>query len=169
MPPSRATILVQDNELLHYIMAGCTVHEIAEQVGKSYWTIQKRCRRPEFLLLVKEKSEEMYSRLSTQLVRTKEAAIQRLEEASEQALEEMIAMMDQLEAPSKLKADIARDLLDRDSRFSRATKTKVETTHDFISPAVLMHAAVSARELETALKGKQLGDAGGDTGHTPDR
>jgi hypothetical protein len=92
-----------------------------------------------------------------------------LEDASEAALEEMMAMMGELQT-NGLKVKICQDLLDRDVRASRTKRLQADGTvhHDFISPAVLLHAAATAKELERFAGPKLTEDNGDNSGHSSD-
>jgi len=141
---------VAEQELLRLLLSGLTLKEAAGYMRASYWKIRKIARDPGFLVKVKEHSSEISQRMMDELVNSQVEFAKKLEDASEKALEEMISMMDSLAAPSTLKYKIAQDLLDRDARASRTKRIEANTSmsHEFINPAVLIHAAATAKEIE---------------------
>ena len=142
--------LVRNEELLRLLLMGFTIRECAEQMKINPVTVRSYTRRPEFLIQLKEHSSEIAKRLVDELSTGQIEMAQRLEEASAAALEEMMSMMGALEGPSKLKLQVCQDLLDRDPKSSRTKRMDISGTmsHDFISPAVLIHAAATAKEIE---------------------
>lgn len=142
--------MVAEAELLQCVLVGMTLREASESMRASYWKIRKIARQPDFLLKVKEHSAEVAQRMCDELVTSQVDMAKKLEAASEAALEEMLQMMGESPNTSALKFKIAQDLLDRDPRSSRTKRIESTGTmhHDFISPAVLVHAAATAKELE---------------------
>jgi hypothetical protein len=150
-----ASRLIRDEELMRLLLMGFTVKEASGQMHKGYQSCCHAARKPEFLLRLREHSGEIAKRLIDELSTSQIEMAQRLEEASAQALEEMMGMMQALDGPSKLKLQVCQDLLDRDPKSSRTKRMELSGTmsHDFISPAVLIHAAATAKEIEKFSKG----------------
>lgn len=144
---SPASKMIADEELLRLLLLGMTVREAAGHMRSSYGRCCKVARSPQFLLRLREQSGEIAKRMVDELSTTQIEFAHRLEEASAQALEEMMSMMDELETPSNLKYKIAQDLLDRDPRASRTKRLEASATHEFINPEVLQRAATAAREI----------------------
>jgi len=139
---------VRREELLRLLLCGHMLKECAVHMHMSYWTVRNYARDPEFLLALREKSAEIYKRLDAELSSSKEDMQDRLERASEEALEMMIEMA--RTSTSMVKFKVLQDLLDRDNRTSRTQKLDSTVKHDFISPLFLMHASRVARELDAA-------------------
>jgi hypothetical protein len=131
------------------MLMGLTLPECAQHMKMSIHCIRLHARKPEFLLLLKEHSSEIAKRLVDELSTSQVEMAQKLEEASAAALEEMLGMMGELQT-GQLKVKVCQDLLDRDPKSSRTKRVDVTGTmsHDFISPAVLIHAAATAKEIE---------------------
>jgi hypothetical protein len=152
--PQTASQVVREETLLRLLLQGFTVKEAAANMRASYQTMLKLARDPHFILRVREMSGEIAGRMVEEMSTNAVDFAKRLEEASEKALESMMAMMD--EAPTgQLKYRIASDLLDRDSRSSKTRKVDVQATHkhDFINPDLLAHAAGVANELMVRASG----------------
>jgi len=143
-----AAKLVRREELMRLLLCGHIVKECAVHMHLSYWTVRGYARDPEFLLALKEKSNEIYKRLDAELASSKEDMQERLERASEEALEMMIEMA--RTSTSIVKMKCLQDLMDRDGRISRTQRVQSDVKHDFISPLFLGHAARVARELDGA-------------------
>jgi hypothetical protein len=165
-----STRIVRDDELLRLLLTGFTVKEASQHMRAGYITLCKVARSPEFLLKIKEHSGEIAKRLVEELSTSQVEMAQKLEDASSAALDEMIVMMNEL-PQSGLKVKICQDLLDRDPKSSRTKRLDIGGTlkHDFINPAILIHAAATARELEVfqAKKG-ELTDGNGSSDHHAD-
>jgi hypothetical protein len=157
--------IIRREELLRLLLQGFTIPECAAHMKSAAQTIRKYCREPEFLLILKEHSGEIAKRLVDELATNQVEMAQKLEEASAEALEEMIMMMRSLEQPTKLKLQVCQDLLDRDPKSSRTKRMDITGTlqHDFISPALLIHAAATAKEVIDHEAKKALGNGDGDT------
>jgi hypothetical protein len=150
---------IRRQELLRLLILGYSLKDAAVEMKMGYFAVRTTARDPMFILAVRERSEEIARRLGEELVTNQFEMAQKLEEASGKALEAMIEMMDSMEGPSKLKKEICADLLDRDPKSSRSKRLDVTGAvgHQFINPAVLIHAAATAKELERF----QLGAPGG--------
>jgi hypothetical protein len=143
---------VREDELLRLLLAGHMMKECAVHVQLSYKTVRDYAREPKFLERLRELSAEVYERVDAELKNSKDTIVSRLEQMSENALEEMYTMALALpHGVTKMKA--LQDILDRDTRVSRQRKVEATTAHSFVDPLFLIHAAGSARELEM----KQLG------------
>jgi hypothetical protein len=142
-----ATKIVAEAELLRLVLCGHTLRECAAVMRAGYQNIRKMAKEPSFLLQLREHSGEIADRLTEELTHTQVEMAKRLEEASEIALENMLRMATTMD-DGTLKYKICQDLLDRDPRASRTKRLEASTTHDFISPMVLMHAAATAKEIE---------------------
>jgi hypothetical protein len=162
--------VVANEELMRMLLMGLTLREISRQTGMGYNTVRFRAREPEFLLKLKEHSGEIAQRLVDELSTNIVEMAQKLEDASALALEEMLKMMGELENPSQLKLKVCQDLLDRDPKSSRTKRMDITGTmsHDFISPAVLIHAAATAKELESYQR-KQVENGNGSSDNPADR
>lgn len=154
-----STRVVRDEELLRLLLMGFTVRECIEQMRSGRSATYKVARSPEFLLKLREHSSEIAERLIKELTTSQLDMAHKLEEASAAALDEMIDMMRSMDGASGLKVKICQDLLDRDPKSSRTKRMELSGTmsHDFISPAVLVHAAATAKELE-AFQAKRIAD-----------
>jgi len=161
-PASRQVL---EDELLGLLLQGFSLNECIGLAHASYPTIRKVARTPEFLAKVKDKSEGIAEKLCEELAVGRLTFAKRLEEASEKALDEMMGMLDELDGQPRFKIAVCQDLMDRDVRASRKTQQRTEVTHDFISPAVLIHAAATAKELKEYQE-KRLGN--GNPGHPSD-
>jgi len=139
-----------ESELLQCLLVGMTLREASGTMRASYWKIRKAAKQPVFLLKVKEHSGEIAQRMMDELVTSQVDMAKKLEEASQVALDEMMAMMADLDQPSKLKVNICQDILDRNPQSSRTKRMDLTgaMSHEFINPAVLIHAAATAKELE---------------------
>lgn len=162
---------VRHQELLRLLIIGYTLREAAAEMKIGYWAARTTARSPEFINDIKSKSEEIARRLGEELVTNHVDMAQKLEEASNAALEEMMKMMGELDSPSKLKLQVCQDLLDRDPKSSRTKRMDITGTmsHDFISPAVLVHAAATAKEIEKFTNPKLTENNGDNSGHSSDR
>lgn len=142
--------IVRNEELLRLMLMGLTLPECAAQMKMNLHTIRLHARKPEFLILLKEHSSEIAKRLVEELSTSQIEMAQRLEEASSAALEEMMRMMGELDSPSQLKLKVCQDLLDRDPKSSRTKRVDLtgSMSHEFINPAVLIHAAATAKEMQ---------------------
>jgi len=157
--------IINREELLKLLLMGFTLRECCAQLKVSYAALCRRSKEPEFLLLIKEHSGEIAKRLVEELSTSQVEMAQKLEEASSAALEEMMVMMTSLEGASGLKVKICQDLLDRDPKSSRTKRMDItgNMSHQFINPAVLIHAAATAKEVERF----QLGEKNGDNPDNP--
>jgi hypothetical protein len=153
---TEATRAVVEAELLRHLLIGLTIKEASGMMRASYQQCRKIARTPEFLVRVREHSSEIAQRLTEELANSTMDFAKKLEAASEKALDEMMEMMDGIEGASQLKMRICQDLLDRDARASRTKKLDVHAAHDFISPAVLLHAAATAKEIDQYQQKKLL-------------
>lgn len=166
--PSRR--IVRDEELLRLMLMGLTLPECAAQMKMAIWTVRMHARKPEFLLLLKEHSSEIAKRLVEELSTSQIEMAQKLEAASAAALEEMMGMMGELTSPSQLKLKVCQDLLDRDPKSSRTKRMDItgNMSHQFISPAVLIHAAATAKEIEAFGKKGDLPSGNGSPDNNAD-
>jgi hypothetical protein len=153
--PARA--MVRDEELMRLLLMGFTLPECAAQLKVTHYTVRYHSRKPHFLIMLKEHSNEIAKRLVDELSTSQVEMAQRLEEASAAALEEMMLMMNEL-GTNGLKVKICQDLLDRDPKSSRTKRLDVTgaMSHQFINPAVLIHAAATAREVEQFQERKEV-------------
>src|SRR5277367_6704803 len=115
----QARMIVMDEEILRLLMSGLTLKEISVHLGCHYATAMNHARRPEFLLKLKDLSGEIYKRVDEEMMNKKANIMARLEEASEIALEEMIALVQESKDPN-MKFKAAQDLMDRNSQSSRS-------------------------------------------------
>jgi hypothetical protein len=166
-----ASRLIRDEELMRLLLTGFTVKEASAQMHKGYQSCCHAARKPEFLLRLREHSGEIAKRLIDELSTSQIEMAQRLEEASAQALDEMIEMMQDLDKPSVLKLKVCQDLLDRDPKSSRTKRLDVSgnMSHQFINPAVLVHAAATARELEQFQARKEVTNGDNSPDNNADR
>lgn len=141
-----AAKLVKREELMRLLLCGHMLKECAAQMHMSYYTVRAYAKDPEFLLQLREKSAEIYKRLDAELASSKEDMRERLERASEAALEQLVEMAGS--ATGMLKFKVLQDLLDRDTRVSRTHRVEGDMKHDFISPLFLAQASRVARELD---------------------
>jgi len=153
-----ATKIVRDEALMRLLLQGFTIKEAGQQMRANYQVLCRVARQPEFLLKLREHSGEIAQRMVEELTTSQLTMSQRLEEASERALDEMLQLMG--DSTGSLKYKVCQDILDRDVRTSRTKKMDLTGTmkHDFISPAVLIHAAATAKELQEFQEKKALGD-----------
>ena len=142
--------LIRDAELLRLLLQGFNIPQCAEMMKSTAGTVRKYCRDPQFLLQLREHSGEIATKLVEELATSQVEMAQRLEEASGRALEEMLVMMNELQGASKLKMNICQDLLDRDPKSARSKRMELAGVlgHEFINPALLIHAAAAAKEIE---------------------
>jgi hypothetical protein len=143
-----AAKLVRREELMRLLLCGHMLKECAIHMHLSYYTVRSYAKDPDFLFMLREKSNEIYKRLDEELRNSKEDIKEKLERASEEALEQMVALAATSTGVVKLKC--LQDLMDRDGRISRTQKVEQDVRHDFISPLFLGHAARVARELDGA-------------------
>lgn len=141
-----ASKLVRTEELMRLLLCGHMLKECAIHMRLSYWTVRNYAKDPAFMTQLREKSTEIYARLDAELAANKEDMKEKLERASEEALEMMIELARTSTGVIKLKS--CQDLLDRDTRVSRTKRIEGDTTHDFISPLFLVHAAKVGREID---------------------
>lgn len=160
-----ASGIVSEEELLRLMLQGFTMRESAMYMRASYSKIRKIAKQPEFLLKLREHSKEIGDRLVDEISRTQLEFTQRLEQASEDALEEMVAMMKDPAVNNHVRFRAASDLMDRDPRSSKTQKIQGHVDHQFINPAVLLHAAATAKEMERAI-GAQKGELPAPNEHT---
>jgi hypothetical protein len=171
-----ATALVSEEELLRLVLQGFTLRECAQYMRAGYSRIRRIAKQPEFLLKLREHSAEIGARLVDEISRTQLEFTQRLEVASEEALDQMLELMKDPAVNQNTRFRAAQDLMDRDVRSSKTQKVQAHVGHEFINPAVLLHAAATAKELDRALSQKgELPSLNGDntstdgnTGHTTD-
>jgi hypothetical protein len=151
------------------MLMGLTLPECAAQMKMAIHSVRMHARKPEFLLLVKEHSGEIAKRLVEELSTSQIEMAQKLEAASSAALEEMMAMMGEL-PQGNLKYKVCQDLLDRDPKSSRTKRMDVtgNMSHQFINPAVLIHAAATAREVEQFQARKEVTNGDGSPEHHAD-
>jgi hypothetical protein len=162
----QAAKLVREEELLRLLMAGYMLKECASQMQMSYRTVREYAKQADFLQRLKALSEVVYARVDGELRASKEAIVQRLEEASDKALDEMMKLVE-MEGTGMVKLKACQDIMDRDQRVSRTKKVEGSVSHDFVNPMLLVHAAATARELEQyEAKKKGLPEPNGDAGHT---
>lgn len=151
------------------LLMGFTLPECARQMGCAVWTARMHARKPEFLVKLQEHSGEIAKRLVAELSTNQIEMAQKLEAASAAALEEMMALMG--ESSGTLKFKVCQDILDRDPKSSRTKRMDLTSnvSHEFINPAVLIHAAATAKELETFQARKEaLPDGNGTSDHHAD-
>jgi hypothetical protein len=145
-PMHEAAKLVRKEELMRLLLCGHMLKECAIHMRLSYWTVRGYAKEPGFLLDLKSKSTEIYARLDAELAANKEDMKEKLERASEEALEMMIELARTSTGVIKLKS--CQDLLDRDTRVSRTKRLDSDVAHDFVSPLFLVHAAKVGREID---------------------
>lgn len=122
-----ATKFVRRQELMRLLLAGHMLKECAKHLGMHYYTVRKYAREPEFLAELRSYSKEIYERVDAELKATKDDITERLEQASDTALDTIIQMMTTSSSDAiKLKA--AQDILDRDGRASRTSRVESEQT-----------------------------------------
>lgn len=149
---------VKEQELLRLLMCGYSMKECGVHVGLTYKTIRDYARSAVFLAKLKEMSCNVYERVDAELKNSKDTINARLEEFSEEALEEMFMMAKRLpDGMVKLKA--LQDIEDRDPRISRQKRVEGTTAVSFVDPLFLVHASATARELEA----KKIGEGGTST------
>jgi hypothetical protein len=155
---------MRHQRLIQLLITGYSLKEAAAELKIGYYAAKQTARQPQFILDIRAKSEEIGRRLAEEMASTTLEMAQKLEEASAMALEEMVKMMGEIEGPNRLKMNICQDLLDRDPKSSRTKRLDVTGSmdHSFITPAFLIHAAATAREI-----GRPI-DVDPDPGHTED-
>lgn len=118
-------------------------------------TVRAYAKQPEFLVKLKALSTNVYERVDQELKARTDAITERLQEASDVALEEMLALTKGGKSEMvRLKA--AQDLMDRDSRVSRTRKIDSTHEHGFLNPLTLAHMAATARQVDEANGGALL-------------
>ena len=154
-----AAKLVKTQELMRCLLTGLTLRECATQLRISYFTVKKYAKEPDFLQELKSLSSSVYERLDRELSVQKEQILERLEQASADALERLVEIMNDPQANKMVQFKAAQDLCDRDPRISRTKRVESQQDVRFINPAVLLHAAATAREVEEYReRQKELGD-----------
>lgn len=154
-----AAKFVREEELLRLLMSGFMLKECSMHMGVSYGTLRKYAREPGFLEKLKVLSQNVYERVDEELRKAKDSITERLESISESALEEMWELSKTAQGMVKFK--VLQDLMDRDTRISRQKKVEAQTSHSFVDPLFLVHAAGVAREMDAkALKAKEITNGG---------
>lgn len=138
---------VKEEELLRLLAAGSDLRMAATELKLSYWTVRKYASTPEFLENLKSMNLQVWSAVDAELQNSKTTKIQRMEQASEIALEQMLTLATKAKSEAvRMKA--AQDLMDRDPEISRTKRVEGSSEHSFMNPLTLALAAKVAREEE---------------------
>jgi len=139
--------LVKSEELLNLLLLHIPLKECAERIHISYNTVRKYASEPEFLDSLRALSQSVYAEVIETLKCEKKSIQQRMLEASDKALERLENLVQSQQEGIALKA--CDSILDRVAETARNNKLQQDVHGRFtIDPLTLMHAALTARELE---------------------
>jgi hypothetical protein len=140
--------LVRQEELLNLLLLHIPLKDCAERLHVSYNTIRKYASEPEFLDSLRALSQSVYSDVLETLRTEKKTLQQRMLEASDKALERLEELVASQQEGIALKA--ADSILDRNTETARNKRMDIDQHGRFtIDPVTLMHAALTAQELNT--------------------
>jgi hypothetical protein len=138
---------VQREELLRLLLAGYSLREAANHMNASYYTVRMYVKRDDFLPKLKELSVEVYRRVDAEMGARKLSMLEKMEEASDEALETVLDLMRETKQ-DVVKMKCAQDLLDRNPQVSRTKRVDTTNEHMFVNPLTLVAAATAAREVD---------------------
>jgi hypothetical protein len=153
--------LVKIEELTNLLLLHIPLKECAARLNLSYQTIRKYASEPEFLDSLRALSSSIYAEVVEELKHERKSLQQRMLEASDKALERLEMLINSQQEGIALKA--CDSVLDRNTETARNKKIEGDMHARFtIDPVTLMHAALTASELNTAVNQKQLPAKTGD-------
>lgn len=150
------TLVVREDEMIRLFAQGLTINDVADYMGIGLQTVRRMVRRRAFLDKLKEYNEGVYEQIDKQLLANKtETFARRVEEAAEEALEQMISLA-RTGISENIRFKAAQDLMDREIRTARSAKSDSSAkTAPTINISVLQQAAAVVRE-EEQYRQKQL-------------
>lgn len=137
-------------------MAGFMLKECAQQMSISYSTVRKYASDNAFMTMLREHSQQVYEQVDAELKASKESIVQRMEEASDKALDTLKELMDCEQSIVRLKA--ADSILDRNPQVSRTKRIEANQMHHFVDPLMLVHSAKTALEVDEYERKKLPGE-----------
>lgn len=154
------TLVVKEEEMFRLFCQDLTLEEVASAMGLAKSTVRRYCRRSGFQARLRQFSATLFENVDKQLSRKYDDAMaSRLDEAAEEALEEMMQLSKHGGSESvRLKA--SQDLLDRHAATSRIKQKQEDPGRALqINIAVLQSAAQTVKEeQEWRLRQQQLID-----------
>lgn len=160
-----AAKLVRQEELLNLLLLRISLRQCAERLNISYQTVRKYASEPDFLNNLRLLSQSIYEDVVKDLKTEKKTMAEKMTEASEKALERLTELINSPQEGISLKA--CDSLLDRNVETARNRKETVEGSHRFtIDPVTLMHAALTAHELNSVQNPQFERDGGRDDRNT---
>jgi predicted transcriptional regulator len=155
-----AAAMLREEKIVRLLSEGATISEIAGILGVTTGRISSYVRRPRLLKRLYDFNKEAFDNLQEEYKANKEAIMERLEQASMLALEELI------ELATGSKSDVIRykasqDILDRNPHVSRTKRLEGGAVNNtFMNSQVLMQMAAVAREISQQA-GAQVESDGG--------
>lgn len=142
-----ASKLVRQEELLNLLLLHIPLKACAERLSVSYQTVRKYASEPDFLNNLRVLSQSIYDEVVRDLKTERKTLAEKMTEASEQALERLVELIKSESEQVAIKA--CDSVLDRNAETARNRKETIDGNHRFqIDPVTLMHAALTANELD---------------------
>jgi DNA-binding transcriptional MerR regulator len=146
---------VRTEELAHLLLMHHSLKECAARLGITYQTVRKYASEAEFLGSLRLLSETIHAEVLAELSCQKKSLAEQMTEASEKALQRLQMLIDSTQEGIALKA--CDSVLDRVSETARNRKIEGDMTSRLtIDPVTLMHAALTAQELDQVRVMKSL-------------
>jgi hypothetical protein len=150
-----ASKLVRQEELLNLLLMHIPLKMCAERLHISYNTVRKYASEQDFLNSLRQLSQSIYEEVVTDLKTEKKSLQDRMTEASDKALTRLEELLNSQQEGIALKA--ADSVLDRNAETARNRKIEGSMSGRFtMDPITLMHAALTANEINQATQPKIL-------------
>jgi len=121
--------------------------QCAEHLRVTPWTITQDCKDEKFRGLLRERSEAAFLQLDQHFIEMKAERVERLEEASALALEQMIELCERGSSES-IRYKAAQDIMDRDKELGKTKRPEGGSSNmpNFFNSKFLQQVAVVINE-----------------------
>lgn len=146
---SETTVGLRKEELLRLLIAGKRVRDAAKILRLSAGTVRTYIKCPEFQQKLWNHDQRLWQSIDEELRSSKVDMIVRIREASDQALERIVELMDSDDESISFRA--SSDILDRNPETSKRSKQDTTSTNVSIDFNALILAAQVEQEMEGRL------------------
>jgi predicted transcriptional regulator len=154
MSVSDTTVALRKQELLRLLISGKRTREAAKVLGLSPSTCRTYIRCPEFQQKLWNADRNLWARVDEEIRVSKLSTILRIQELSEQALENLEKLMDSDDESIVYKA--SADILDRNPDASKRSRQDTSSVNVTIDATQLALAAQTAMEMEARLGNRTI-------------
>ena len=138
--------------LLRMVAEGRSITECAKALGRNASTIREWVRDKNFMEELRKLNSLIWQQLDEELTRKAATTLQRIQQASDEALDKLLDLMDHADS-EVVQMRCAQDLLDRNPETSKTHKVEKTTRSVSISAEFLRLVETSEREAGTTVDG----------------